>query len=77
MPPYHNKCPLCTAPSLLKPSYGQRCREEERVLQSRWRWGVCVCWVGGGAQIVAAFDLKVASPLLVLRDPWRTRLALI
>lgn len=32
---------------------------------------------GGGAQIVAAFDLKVASPLLVVRDAWRTRLALI
>lgn len=31
----------------------------------------------GGAQIVAAFDLKVASPLLVVRDAWRTRLALI
>lgn len=41
-----------------------------------------VRWVQGGGggvgtQIVAAFDLKVASPLLVLRDPWRTRLALI
>lgn len=33
--------------------------------------------VEGGAQIVAVFDLKVASPLLVLRDSWRTRLALI
>lgn len=30
-----------------------------------------------GVKIVAAFDLKVASPLPVLRDPWRTRTALI
>lgn len=32
---------------------------------------------GRGVKIVAAFDLKVASPLPVLRDPWRTRTALI
>ena len=57
-------------PSLLRPSYAQRCWGGERVPQ----WRVVV---GVGTQIVAAFDLKVASPLLVLRDPWRTRLALI
>lgn len=39
--------------------------------------GAAVGRGGRGAQIVAAFDLKVASPLLALRDPWRTRLALI
>lgn len=61
-----------SVPSFLKPSYVQWCRGEERVLQSRWGGGG-----EGGTQIVAAFDLKVASPLLVLRDPWRTRLALI
>lgn len=36
-------------------------------------------WRGraAGTEIVAAFDLKVASPLPVLRDPWRPRTALI
>lgn len=37
-----------------------------------WRAAVKVVTVVGWAQIVATFDLKVASPLLVLRDAWRT-----
>lgn len=39
------------------------CSDAEK--EGRRGWG----GVSGGAQIVPAFDLKVASPLPVLRDP--------
>lgn len=46
-----------------------------------WRAAVkVVVVVGAGvgwAQIAATFDLKVASPLLVLRDAWQSGPALI
>lgn len=41
-----------------------------------WRAAVKVVGVGW-AQIAATFDLKVASPLLVLRDAWQSGPALI
>ena len=60
-------------PSLSPPSSGPHmCSDAEE--ENGCRSGG---WWRGGTQIVAAFDLKVASPLLVLRDPWRARLALI
>lgn len=65
--PYHNEYPLC--PLL---SQALIC-----AVMPRRGAGAAVKVGWGGTQIVAAFDLKVASPLLVLRDPWRTRLALI
>lgn len=59
--------PPIAAYPLLRPSHVQRCREEKRVA----RPSSC------RTEIVAAFDLKVASPLPVLRDPWRPGTALI
>lgn len=65
--PYHNEYPLCPLPP--------RALICGAMMRRGTGAAVVVGW--GGTQIVAAFDLKVASPLLVLRDPWRTRLALI
>lgn len=66
---YHSEYPLYPLPpqALI---CAAMLRKEEDGCRSGGRWR-------GGTQIVAAFDLKVASPLLVLRDPWRARLALI
>lgn len=64
-PPYHNKQTLHPLPFLVV-----------AVIKMRGS-GAAVerAWLGGTD--MAVFDVKVASPLLVMRDPWRPRLALI
>lgn len=73
--PYHNECPLCSVPSLLKPSYVQRCREEERVLQSRWWWwrgdtDSCCVW-SEGRQPLAGVERSLADEAGSYLITWR------